>query len=294
MKIAIFGSCVSRDTAEVMEDAYVLEYVARQSMVSLTASRGSAMHDLEGLESPFQLKMVTGDLMGDGAARVMSARNDVDVILIDLVDERRGFWLFPDNTVMTNSIEAESCGAARSARGQGARLVCFGTDEHFEWWKHGFIALKTELECQSLWDRSVLLSIEWAASLEGAKHPHGTLLSGLGRAQRIARRTLKQARRSLSRGDGIGTVLKKMLNVPPTEAEEFAKRAADANHAYRRYYEFARRLTPFNIHRDSKLLRIAPDHKWGPEPFHYRNQDYESIATEIRQISERFGRQFAD
>lgn len=289
MKIAIFGSCVSRDTAEAMEDAHVLEYVARQSVVSLIAPRGSVMHNLGSLKSSFQLKMATGDLMGDGAARVMSAREDVDLILIDLVDERRGFWLFPDNTVMTNSIEVESCGAARSARRQGARLVCFGTDEHYRWWKHGITALKTELEGQSLWDRSVLLNIEWAASVEGAKHPHGTLLSSLGRTQRIARRTLKQARRSLSRGDGIGTVLRKMINVTPTEAEEFAKRAGDANHAYRRYYEFARRMTTFNIHRDSKVLRIDPEHRWGPEPFHYRKQDYESIATEIRQICERLG-----
>ncbi|MGJ5723410.1 DUF6270 domain-containing protein [Brevibacterium sp. H602] len=289
MNIAIFGSCVSRDTAEVMSDVHVVEYVARQSVVSLIARHGSSMRELERLQSPFQQKMVTGDLMGNGAARLILAREEADVVLIDLVDERRGFWLFPDNTVMTNSIEVESCGAARSARRQGARLVRFGSDEHFEWWKLGFAALEAELRSQSLWDRSILLKIEWAAAFEGAKHPHSTLLSSVGRAQRILRRGAKQAGRSFARGDGLGKLLKNVANVSPTEAEEFARRASEANRTYKRYYAHASRMTSFTISRQSESVRISRDHKWGPQPFHYRNQDYQEIAAEIRQVFKEFG-----
>ena len=41
MKIAIFGSCVSRDTAEFMPDAEVVAYVARHSVTSLETPHGT-------------------------------------------------------------------------------------------------------------------------------------------------------------------------------------------------------------------------------------------------------------
>ena len=39
----------------------------------------------------------------------------IDVVLLDLVDERRGFWKFPDGTTMTNSIEVESAEPGRTS-----------------------------------------------------------------------------------------------------------------------------------------------------------------------------------
>ena len=97
--------------------------------------------------------------------------SDLDVVLLDLVDERRGFWKFPDGTTMTNSIEVESCGAARAARRSGARLVEFGTDEHFDQWKSGFITLIEGLKDAELWEKTILLDIEWAGAIDGAQHP---------------------------------------------------------------------------------------------------------------------------
>ena len=113
MKIAIFGSCVSRDTAEFMPEAEVVAYVARHSVTSLESPHGTAGIDLSDLTSAFQKRMVTSDLKGSGIERIVKNAGDLDVVLLDLVDERRGFWKFPDGTTMTNSIEVESCGAAR-------------------------------------------------------------------------------------------------------------------------------------------------------------------------------------
>ena len=104
MKIAIFGSCVSRDTAEFIPDSDVVAYVARQSVASLDAPHGTQGIDLSELSSAFQKRMVTSDLKGNGVARIVKHADDLDLVLVDLVDERRGYWLFPDGTSMTNSL----------------------------------------------------------------------------------------------------------------------------------------------------------------------------------------------
>ncbi|MDN6122440.1 MAG: DUF6270 domain-containing protein, partial [Brevibacterium sp.] len=128
MNIAIFGSCVSRDTCELAPDAAVVAYVARQSVTSLVTPHGEEDVELDELNSPFQVRMVTGDLEGNGVDRLVEVAKKIDLVLIDLVDERRGFWQFPDGTTMTNSIEIELCGAGMRSKRKGARLVEFGTD----------------------------------------------------------------------------------------------------------------------------------------------------------------------
>lgn len=286
MKIAIFGSCVSRDTCEYMSEASVVTYVARHSVTSLETPHGIAGIDLSDLSSEFQKRMVTSDLEGNGIARIVKDADELDLVLIDLVDERRGYWLFPDGTTMTNSLEIESCGVARHARRSGARLVEFGTDEHFQTWKAGFEKLITELKDTSLSERIVLLDIEWAGALDGAQHPKQDQLAKLGRQWRRFQRGAREAGRNLARGRGLGRVWSSFGTVPPTEAEEYAERAESANFNYFRYRKEARSLTTVSVERASSEVRIDRNHKWGPQPFHYRDEDYQSIASSIIEVFE--------
>lgn len=282
MNIAIFGSCVSRDTCEFIPDATVKAYVARQSAASLNAPHGTDDIDLGELTSPFQVRMVTGDLDGNGVNRLVDISKRLDIVLLDLVDERRGYWLFPDGTVMTNSIEVEICGAGAAARRtMGARLVEFGSDEHFAMWKEGFSTLIKELEKAELWENTMLLDVEWAGAIAGAPHPENTVSAGIGRSWRRLQRGSREATRRVSRGAGVGEVLRQFRDVRSTEAEEYADRAAQANAVYSRYLDFAREKVPFVISRKSHEVRIGPDHRWGPQPFHYRDEDYQSIVDEI-------------
>ncbi|MGO2016623.1 MAG: DUF6270 domain-containing protein [Brevibacterium aurantiacum] len=281
MKIAIFGSCVSRDTVEFMPEAEVVAYVARHSVTSLESPHGTAGIDLSDLTSAFQKRMVTSDLKGSGIERIVKHAGDLDVVLLDLVDERRGFWKFPDGTTMTNSIEVESCGAARTARREGARLIEFGTDEHFTRWSKGFATLIKELRAAGLWEKTILLDIEWAGAVDGAQHPQNDGLASLGRRWRRLHRGSREAGRELSRGRGIADAWQSMRNIKPTEAEEYAERASAANQSYEKYRTFARSVLQISITRYSAELRIDPNHRWGPQPFHYREKDYESISTEI-------------
>lgn len=286
MKIAIFGSCVSRDTAEFIPDAKVVAYVARHSVASLESPHGTDGIDLSDLTSVFQKRMVTSDLKGTGIARIVKNARDLDVVLVDLVDERRGFWLFPDGTRMTNSIEVESCGAARTARRAGARLVEFGTDEHFELWRNGFVKLVEGLKQVGLWKKTILLDIEWAAAVDGAQHPKNDSLAQLGKRWRRFHRASREAGRELARGRGLNEAWHCMFNVKPTEAEEFAERAKSANNNYVPYRHEARFLTFRSVIRDSSEVRIDRAHKWGPQPFHFRDVDYRSVVDSIKQIVE--------
>lgn len=282
MNIAIFGSCVSRDTCEFIPGANVLAYVARHSVTSLETPHGTKGVDLSGLTSAFQKRMITSDLKGNGVTRIVKKTDELDLVLIDLVDERRGFWLFPDGTSMTNSLEVEFCGAARDARRAGARIVEFGTDEHFASWQTGFSKLICRLKTEGLWDRTILLDIEWAGAFDDSQHPHNDIFSNLGRRWRRLQRGSREAARGLSRGQGFGEVLTSMRNVKPTEAEEYADRAAIANFNYVRYREAAQALTAFAVVKSSSQVRIGRDHKWGPQPFHFRDADYRSIVTDIK------------
>ena len=283
MKIAIFGSCVSRDTCEFLPEADVVTYVARHSVTSLESPHGTSGVDLSDLTSAFQKRMVTSDLKGNGVERIVKHAHDLDLVLIDLVDERRGYWLFRDGSTMTNSIEIESCGAARDARRAGARLIEFGTDEHFDAWQTGFERLIVELKDAGLWTRTILLDIEWAGAVDGAPHPQNDGIARLGRSWRRLQRGAREAARGLSAGRGIGEAWRSLRSVKPTEAEEYADRAFSANVDYIRYRSKARSLTASSVVKSSSDVRIDRDHKWGPQPFHYRNADYESIVDSIRE-----------
>src|SRR5699024_10916404 len=282
MKIAIFGSCVSRDTCEFLPDAEVVAYVARHSVTSLESPHGTSGVDLSELTSTFQKRMVTSDLRGNGVERIVKHARDLDLVLIDLVDERRGYWLFPNGTTMTNSLEIESCGAARDARRAGARLVEFGTDEHFLQWHEGFENLIAGLKDAGLWKKTILLDVEWACAVDGAKHPQNDGFAKIGRKWRRLKRGLRDAKRVLAKGQGLNEVSRRVISVDPTEDEEFADRAHLANAKYLRYRKVAQARTPAAVSKSSKDVRIDSAHKWGPQPFHYRESDYRSIGSSIQ------------
>lgn len=98
---------------------------------------------------------------------------------------------------------------------------------------------------------------------------------------RKLQRGTREAGRGLSKGRGVGEALLSLWSVKPTEAEEYADRAAAANADYIRYRKWAQSLAASSVVRSSKEVRIDRDHKWGPQPFHYRNADYRSIVDGI-------------
>lgn len=105
ISIAIFGSCVSRDSVEFNRDKFdLLDYYARSSFASFCSKPYTGhLTLLEQMKSPFQKKMVERDL--DKSALNNKAFKNVDFILIDLIDERFDLVEFDEREFATNSLE---------------------------------------------------------------------------------------------------------------------------------------------------------------------------------------------
>lgn len=91
MKVAIFGSCVSRDALAMcpIEGIEVAEYIARSSLASAFRSHPAPerwLQRLPRIESAFQRRMVDIDLQ-KRAADILSS-SQADVVMVDMIDER--------------------------------------------------------------------------------------------------------------------------------------------------------------------------------------------------------------
>ena len=281
MKISIFGSCVSRDTCEYISNAETLVYIARQSATSLVESKGSNGVDLNKLKSSFQRRMVEGDLSGDAKHRLATSETRPDVILIDLVDERRGYWIWPDGSSATNTIETEYHGLYGNLESEGARLVHFGSDEHFERWAIGFNRFVRALHTTGLIDRAIFLDIPWASKFEA---------SHLSRSESASRSWLREVRRiSTDVRTNSRQVYHRILGEMDSDVIEsgtFPERAYIANSLYKRYRKVAINSLNHSVSRSASEVRVGSHHKWGPQPFHYADSDYESIANGIVSVYE--------
>ncbi|MBE6475767.1 MAG: hypothetical protein E7Z95_09410 [Actinomyces succiniciruminis] len=170
--VSVFGSCVSRDTVEVLHGRgwRVGAYVARQSLLSAGSQAPAHALDLDGLDSPFVKRVHAEDLAGDRHSRLAAAAPDTDVLLWDIVDERLGVLELPDGELLTRTTEGLTAGLYDSL--VGARLLEFGSDEHFERWAAALPAWHAELADLALADRTLLLQTAWALEDEdGAATP---------------------------------------------------------------------------------------------------------------------------
>lgn len=275
-RIDIWGSCVSRDTVEHMLDVNVGTYVARQSaIVSLGAATGVDI-PFDRLDSEFQRRMLNGDKRADVTQRL---NDDATLLLIDLVDERRGVWSFPSGGYLTNSVEAFKTGISDWAPQLGGRLIEFGTDEHYRLWQNGFVAVTRQLAQTRV--PAVLLDIAWAEVADGQNIPHGVRAFGGSVARRLKRGS-RMMTREITKGQPLTTAARLFVKPGMPKTEVLAAESRRQNKNYRRYIEFAQRHVSGSIRRSSAHVRMDTEHKWGVGPYHYRKSDYLSIANDIR------------
>ncbi|KXZ57313.1 hypothetical protein Bravens_01833 [Brevibacterium ravenspurgense] len=283
LQVAVFGSCVSRDTCEYLPSADVAPYVARQSAIVHLNPAGARRWSDEALNSAFQAKMFNGDMEADAVERLLEA--EPDVLLIDLVDERRGVWVFPDGTYLTNSVEAFRTGVDDWAPREGGRLIPFGSDEHFRLWSAGFASVMRRLQAESS-ALTFFIDLDWAELIDDVNPSHGLVAFG-GRAVRRLRRGLRTALRDVREGD-YRAMLRDLCVPPATEREKLRREARRANRQFRRYRQFAQsRIDGVHIRRQADDLRMSTANQWGTAPYHYRAADYQSIADEIVNSIER-------
>ncbi|MBR7742604.1 hypothetical protein KC207_04800 [Phycicoccus sp. BSK3Z-2] len=164
MKVLIYGSCVSRDTFELLpRDRYaLLDYVARQSLISAFSPVDTqALYPFEA-DSAFQRRMLHNDWRASLASTVESTAGDVDVLLWDLCDERLGVRHLPSGGYVTRSVDLVSTGVDARLRDE-AELLDLGSSRHRRLWWEGLGTFRDLLERTHLLEKTVLVAPPWAA-----------------------------------------------------------------------------------------------------------------------------------
>lgn len=161
-RLVVFGSCVSRDAVEQLEEgSYKLcRYIARQSLISVGHDASDFLPSDLGMKHAFQERMVRGDWRGD-LWEQLDAVGDFDLLLWDLVDERHGVYWFTNGGVATRSVDAISAPAVEEALPE-EQWVGLGEEDHLEAWKEAVEEFSTGLRERGLWQKVVVVRVPWA------------------------------------------------------------------------------------------------------------------------------------
>lgn len=160
-RLTVYGSCVSRDAASVLEGRgwSVERYIARQSLISAGSSVDVSHMDLSGLTSAFVRRSLLSDAAGDLEAQLAKVADRTDILLWDLTDERLGVIEAAPECFLTRSTEGMT---ARLYEWAGDRLLELGTDGHLHQWERALPRFRAVLERCGLLERTVLLNAPWA------------------------------------------------------------------------------------------------------------------------------------
>ena len=160
--IFIYGGCVTRDTFEHMKGHNLLDYVARQSLVSATFG-GTDLLGTGVLSSAFQNRSLDGDIKSNLVPTLRRRAPDTDLVVIDLLSERLGLLALPDRTYVTNSRELQLSGRLGTLK---TKRIAFGTDRHYQLWQRAVARLVSALEHTQLLDKVLVLETPWAEHTE--------------------------------------------------------------------------------------------------------------------------------
>lgn len=165
-KIFLYGSCVSRDTFSFFGDDYELAgYVARQSMISAMNKPASLVRPRQELASNFQMRQLRGDLDSTLLRQLAAASTGLDLLLVDLVDERLGVLRIIGGSFATYSSEFKQSRSLDSVKGK-TKTLQFGSDEHFEAWRDAAAVFARFIDILGLRSRTLVLETPWASAAE--------------------------------------------------------------------------------------------------------------------------------
>ncbi|SDS19464.1 hypothetical protein SAMN04489860_1010 [Paraoerskovia marina] len=163
----IYGSCVSRDTFEYLGDGFTLvDYVARQSLISAMTPPWAGDAPRAGFDSKFQQRMLHGDKNSNLIRRIARAKPaNIDLLLWDITDERLGTWCGPDGSHLTRTVELLRTDAPERLSAKYP-LRHFGSSEHFAEWLSAVELFVGHLRSAGLLARVVPIAVPWATHNE--------------------------------------------------------------------------------------------------------------------------------
>lgn len=170
--VAILGSCVSRDMVQISMSAEIRRplYVARQSILSFYRPATENKPSEPEFKHGFQLSSYRSDVNGTGLKQVILAAGELNIVLVDMVDERHGVYVSPIGEVITRSIDG--MGTDLYEKLEGWRLVDFGTPEHKQDFAKQTAMMRDRLTSAGLFEKTWVILAPWATHLStGEKTP---------------------------------------------------------------------------------------------------------------------------
>ena len=198
MKVAILGSCVSRDAFGLHEDLLGSphRYFARSALASAMCARPFPGVDTATLASKFQRETVRTDL--DKGFLPWLATADFDLLIVDSIEERFALLIAADGTIATRSSELVATGADLS----GHRMVRPNSEEFFERWADAWERLVAAIDRVGARDRVRVNRVRWADTFDGpgAEFPAFYSAERIRRANRFLVRAYARMERDLAPG----------------------------------------------------------------------------------------------
>lgn len=241
-RMLILGSCVSRDVLNFAENASfsLADYYARSSIASLGTAPFQMDETCMGrITSDFQRRMVQRDL-GKSFLQNIAAHRDIDLIVIDLIDERFDLFEMANDSVATISSEFLLTRFVTARDRSSSRWIPSGSARHRGLWKAGLKKLFTVLAAHGLADRVVVNKVFWADQMDD-----GQPLPDLEQDKHLAANAL------------LAWMYRELEKHVPAE----------------RWLNFSR-----------EVLRVNPQHRWGPAPFHYLDAYYAGAMAQLSKI----------
>lgn len=163
-RIAILGSCVTRDAFEFADPSWALSsYMARSALASFCGRATRVeLPPYTNIASAFQRRMVVGDVEKRG--RRWLARKHFDWLIYDPIDERLPLADFDDGGVATVSQEFTRLGLPRDSY----RQTQFPSQEHFDRWTAGWETFMRLLDRYEVRDRLIVHRAEWVQRVQGS------------------------------------------------------------------------------------------------------------------------------
>jgi len=251
-RVAIIGSCITRDLWPIRGEADGLLYVSRTSLPSLFSKPLAGLRPAatapNGL-TKYQHRAVLADLQKTAAAQLVAFRPTH--LIFDFIDERFDL-LSVGGALCTHSWELEASGYLRRPAFKGARPIPRLSPACDRLWREGAAEMAAFVRATSLnGARLILHSARWAPS----------------------RRDRHGRRRPLS-----GT---EILHGRPADVEQHNRLLA----AYEA--EFLK-LMPDMAVVEAPEHRVADDrHEWGLSPFHYVAAYYRDITRQLEALGVR-------
>lgn len=110
------------------------------------------------------MRSITGDFVGDLWSRVDATVDDADLILLDLIDERRGCLLLESGGLITDNWELTAVGQRESLRYQ--RHIALDSPEYFSLWVKAFDRLISLLKDRGKLQNLIVIAPSFASVYE--------------------------------------------------------------------------------------------------------------------------------